>query len=559
MKHPKKILSLLLVFILTLGVVPSFAFAGETPWAPYAAYITEKAPVEKRHLRATWVSSVVNLDWPSRASTLITDDGERIATQKAELVKIFDEAADLKLNAVMFQVRPTSDAFYQSELAPWSFFLTGKSDGNPGFDPLAFAIEQAHARNIELHAWFNPYRVSMSPSSYGLKTLDDVKKMLSAQPKSVYAKHPDWVRVAQSRLVLDPGIPGAREYVEDCIMEVVNNYDIDAVHFDDYFYTGTTGGSDGINDTDTYNKYNGGRFSNIKDWRRGNTQQLVENLSKKIKQVKPWVKFGISPSGVWRNKKDDPLGSDTAAGIPNYDHAYADTRKWVLDNTIDYICPQIYWSFGLPAAGFGTIAQWWADLLKDNPQSHTQLYIGEGLYRITESSTDPYWNTQNGEGYRELERQLKYNLAHPEISGSVLFRHANVRQESALPVINTIKNDIWANIALVPAMPQLGGIAPAAPALLSVTQTENGNELLINDTEQNKSELAATKYYAVYRVASVAQMNTGDARNLIALVRRTGDLQKYVDKTGTGNHKYAITALNRLHDESAPAMLDSEF
>lgn len=528
------------------------------PWDAFSQYISDKTPVVKREFRASWVATVANMDWPSKASASIADTDARVAQQKMELLKILDEAAGLKMNAVIFQVRPASDSFYKSELSPWSYYLTGKLNGEPGFDPLAFAIEEAHARNIELHAWFNPYRVSMTASGYGLKNLGEVRQMLAKEPKSVYAKHPEWVKAAQDRLVLDPGIPAARAFVEDSIMEVVNNYDIDAIHIDDYFYIGETGGSDGITDTDTYALYNNGEFSNIKDWRRGNTQKLVENISKKIKAAKPWVKWGVSPAGVWRNKADDPkLGSNTKAGLPNYDHAYADTRKWVLENTIDYIIPQIYWSFDLPAAGYGIIAEWWAETLKNNPSALTQLYIGQALYRLTESTTDLYFKVNDGEGYREIERQMKYNIARPEISGSVLFRHGNISDSACLPIINKIKSDIWATYSLVPAMKQLGGTAPAAPELVSVTPGENGNTLIWNDKETNKNELVKTKYYAIYRVSADADMNIEDAKNIIAIVNNSGEVLKYIDKLGTTGHKYAVTALNRLHDESNPSNIVS--
>lgn len=520
------------------------------PWDKYSEYIPTKAPIEKRHLRATWIASVANMDWPSKDSLKISNENERIKKQKQELIKILDEAVDLKLNAVIFQVRPTSDTFYKSELSPWSYFLTGSINKNPGFDPLAFAIAESHARNIELHAWFNPYRVSMPASAYGLKNLNEVKKMLSNEPKSVYAKHPDWVQVSQDRLVMDPGIKEAREYIEASVMEVVNNYDIDGIHFDDYFYTGQTGGKDGINDIDTYNKFNNGKFSNINDWRRNNIQLLVENVSKKIKQVKPWVKFGISPAGVWRNKKDDPLGSNTTAGIPNYDHSFADTRKWVLENTIDYICPQIYWTFGLSAASFGVIAEWWSDLLKDNPQSKAHLYIGEGLYRISKISDDPYWKTAENEGFRELERQIKYNISKPEIVGTVLFRHQNINNYLLDPIINTIKTDLWEYNALVPTMKHLGGIPPIPPTILSVTSKNNVNTIIWKDKELSSSEMKKTKYFVIYRGNSNSKINIQDSRNIVAIVANTAGNMVYLDKLGNYNSSYVVTAFNRLHDES---------
>lgn len=516
------------------------------PWDPYSSFIPENTPAEKRHLRATWVSTVINLDWPSKVSLAITDPIERMKVQKEELVKILDEAAAMNFNAVMFQVRPTSDAFYKSEIAPWSYFLAGSVNGDPGYDPLEFAIEEAHKRNIELHAWFNPYRVSMPASFYGKSNLDGVKAMLSAEPKSIYSKHPEWVKIAQNRLVLDPGIPEARAYVEDCIMEVVNKYDIDGVHFDDYFYVGATGGSDGINDTATFAAYGAG-FSDIKDWRRNNTYLLMKELSDKIRASKSWVKFGVSPAGVWANQKDGyPEGSPTAAGIPNYSHAFADTRRWVLEEIIDYICPQIYWTFGNSSAGFGVVADWWADLLDAHPNIHTQLYIGEGIYWLDpgEGATDPYW--LNGEGVHELERQLKYNIARPSITGTILFRHNELRLPQLQEFSNLLKNDLWKTKALVPAMPFKGGIAPAAPVLSSVRAKDAGATLSWTDNDPK------TSYFAIYRFSENEAANINDARCLIATVRKTANgPQTFVDEANRlGSGKYVVTALNRLHDES---------
>jgi len=402
------------------------------PWDKYN--IPEETPVNKREMRAAWISTVVNIDWPSTDSWKIEDTQARMAVQKADLIKILDDLVETGANAVMFQVRPTSDAFYKSELAPWSYWLTGKQDGDPGFDPLQFAIEEAHKRNLELHAWANPYRVSMPAALYQdesgkpLTDLNAVGDMLSKVPDSIYAKHPEWIKVGTSRFVLDPGIPEAQKYVEDSIMEIVENYDIDGIHFDDYFYVGSNGGFDaGYSDKSTYDTYaDKAQFPKIEDWRRNNTYTLVNNLHNKINAVKPWVKFGISPAGVWGNIKDGhPDGSDTSAGIPNYDRAYADTKKWVLEGIIDYICPQVYWTFANSAAGYGVVSSWWSDLLKNNPSVQTQLYIGVGLYWLNpddEVTSDKYWTTL-GVGDQEIARQLKFNAANPDIDGTMIFTY----------------------------------------------------------------------------------------------------------------------------------------
>lgn len=528
------------------------------PWDKYK--VPEETPLNKREMRAAWISTVVNIDWPSTDSWKIEDTQARAAVQKADLIKILDDLAGTGVNAVMFQVRPTSDAFYKSELAPWSYWLTGKQNGDPGFDPLEFAIEEAHKRNLELHAWANPYRVSMPPAMYKdesgnpLPDLKAVGDMLSKVPDSIYAKHPEWIKVGTSRFVLDPGIPEAEKYVEDSVMEIVENYDIDGIHFDDYFYVGSNGGFDaGYSDQSTYDTYaDKAEFPKIEDWRRNNTYTLVKNLHNRINAAKPWVKFGISPAGVWGNMKDGhPDGSETSAGIPNYDRAYADTKKWVLEEIIDYITPQVYWTFANSAAGYGVVSSWWSDLLKNNPDVQTQLYIGVGLYWLdpNEAASDKYWNTL-GVGDQEIARQLKFNAANPNIDGTMMFTYNSfkVNSPNAVSAASLIKNDLWATKALMPAMPWKGGVAPEAPVIVSATVEDGSHTIRWQDHDEK------TAYYAVYRFEDHEAVNINNPVKLIAKVRKseTG-LQSYTDPTGTPTSNYVVTALNRLSDESMPS------
>jgi len=308
----------------------------------------------------------------------------------------------MNLNGPVFlQVSPEGDAFYKSDIVPWSRYLTGTFGEDPGFDPLEFAIEEAHKRNLELHAWFNPYRVSTNTSAATISSLK--------VEKSVYKEHPDWIRTAMNRFVVDPGIPEARQWVIDRVMEVVKKYDVDGVHFDDYFYYEQYVGE--LKDQDTYNKYNKGQFSNIGDFRRNNTYLLVKELSQKIRATKPWVKFGISPSGVWGNKSDGHSdGSNTSASLTNYDKSFADTKKWVQEELIDYIAPQVYFTFANSRAPYGEIALWWSDVCRGK---NVHLYIGQAFYKINDDS-DQYFKGENA--VPELTRQLKFNAVKPEIS-----------------------------------------------------------------------------------------------------------------------------------------------
>lgn len=526
----------IIVAVLAIGVMPQNILAKSNPWDPYLEFLPAYTPVVKRELRGTWISTVANLDWPSVDVRKITNDAERVRKSKEELIAILDTVVQMNMNAVFFQVSPEADAFYQSDIVPWSRYLTGTFGKDPGFDPLAFAIEEAHKRNLEFHAWFNPYRVTVD-------TKDSTKASLNIK-KSVYKEHPEWIKTSMSRFVVDPGIPEARAWVIARVMEVVNKYDVDGVHFDDYFYYEKTVGE--LNDQDTYQKYNKGQFSNIGDFRRNNTYLLVSELSKEIRKAKSWVKFGISPAGIWGNKKDGLAeGSNTEASSTNYNNCFADTRKWVMDEIIDYIAPQIYFSFGYSRAAYGELATWWSDVCRGK---NVHLYIGLALYKINDS-TDKYFTSENG--VPEFRRQLKFNTSKPEIKGDIMFRTLNLKDSGKQPVVNTMKNDLRSYKALVPVMSWKGGTTPEKPSKGKVEIASNALKLTWEDNDNN------TAYYAVYRYNIGETADTAldtSANKLIATVRKAGNgVQEFVDKGSYDKDKvfYVVTSLDRLHNESS--------
>lgn len=484
---------------------------------------------EERHLRGTWISTVVNLDWPSQKTSSIKNDSERIKQSKKELIAILDKAVEMKLNAVFFQVSPEGDALYKSNIVPWSRYLTGTFGKNPGFDPLAFAIHEAHLRNLEFHAWFNPYRVSM-------KTDNATKSFLNIN-KSVYKEHPTWIKISNNRFVVDPGIPEARAWVIKRVLEVVRNYDVDGVHFDDYFYYEKFKGE--MKDKSTFNKYNKGKFSSIEDWRRNNTYLLVKELSSKIHKLKPWVKFGISPAGVWGNKSDGHLdGSNTKGGFTNYERSFADTKKWVKEELIDYIAPQIYFSFANTSAPYGELAGWWSNICKGKK---VHLYIGQALYKV---NADPDKSFGGNNAVSEFIKQLKFNIAKSGIKGSIMFRVSNFTNPEKQKVVNAIKSNVWSAKTLVPVMPWKGGKTPSAPSKgkLKII-TSNSNKIYWTNTDLR------TAYFAVYRFNKGSKVNIGPS-NLIATVRKINNAtQVYSDKPNSKVF-YVITALDRLHNES---------
>ncbi len=486
-----------------------------------SAGVTPGTTVRKRELRAMWIASVVNINWPSRTG-LSPDE------LKAELIGWLDLAVSYRLNAVFIQVRPTADAFWPSPLEPWSKYLTGTQGGDPGFDPLAFMVEEAHARNLELHTWYNPYRVAMDTNRDALV------------PEHPARVHPEWVWAFGGKLYFDPGLPEVQEHIYAAILDSVAKYDIDGVHFDDYFYPYPVAGQT-IPDAATFAAHGGG-FTDIGDWRRHNVDTFVRTISERIKQTKPWVKFGISPFGIWRNRATDPLGSDTN-GSQSYDGQFADSRKWVLEGWLDYINPQIYWQIGLAVADYAKLAPWWADVAK---ASNTQLYIGEAVYKVTSGAfTDP------AELSNHLALDAQLTASGRPVHGNVYYSSGDVRT-NALGAMTRVREDHYAHPAIIPTMPHLPAVAVRQPVLSRAAASAGGVELQWQDTGPARTKATS---FAIYRVAgSVRSIDTDDARNLIATVRtQGGTVQRWVDATAIAGttYTYVVTALDRLWNESA--------
>ncbi|KGB00337.1 glycosyl hydrolases 31 family protein [Enterobacteriaceae bacterium ATCC 29904] len=380
-------------------------------------------------MRGVWLATVSRLDWPPVNSVNVSSPALRIRLQQQALITKLDNLKSLGINTVFFQVKPDGTALWPSQILPWSDMLTGTIGQDPGYDPLKFMIEEAHKRGIKVHAWFNPYRVTTNTKP---GTITALSRTLPQNPASVYVLHPDWIRTSGDRLVLDPGIPAARDWITSIVAEVVERYPVDGVQFDDYFYTETK--SSTLNDTQTWQQY-GQAFASKADWRRDNTQQLIAQVSRTIKQINPNVMFGVSPAGVWRNRSHDPAGSDTR-GAAAYDESFADTRRWVQQGLLDYIAPQIYWPFSRDAARYDVLAKWWAEVVKP---TKTRLYIGVALYKVGEPlRNEPDW-TVNG-GVPELRKQLDLNDTMPGISGTILFRENNLNQPQAQQAVSYLRS-----------------------------------------------------------------------------------------------------------------------
>lgn len=471
---------------------------------------------KKNEFRGMWIASVVNIDWPSRR-------GLSAQAQQRELTQWFDLAVRNNFNAVVLQVRPTADTIWPSTREPWSYWITGKQGQDPGYDPLAFAVEQAHQRGLEMHAWFNPYRVTMGPS---LNTLT---------PTHPARLNPEWMVKKDRKWYYDPGHPDARAHVIDTIMETVDRYEIDGVHFDDYFYP-YPGSGRPFKDAATFSKY-GSDFTKRADWRRNNVDVLIKNLSDRIRATKPWIQFGVSPFAVWRNTSTDPQGSDTRAGVPTYDQLYADTRKWVREGWIDYIAPQIYWTRGFDIADYERITRWWAneiDVAKANGHN-VGLYIGEATYRAgTRTSRD--WNKPN-----VLVSHRRFTRDFPQVNGAIYFSAKDVRADRRKTTTRLV-NRFYSRPAITPVVGN-----PTGPQANPPVNPRWSNGLLTWTANDD----AATRY-AIYQIpqANAQTCDTADARHLVAIVPATGSAMQWQGQNRQGST--LITAIDRWGRESAP-------
>ena len=388
----------------------------------------------KREFRGVWVATVQNIDWPSKR-------GLGSDVQKQELINILNEHQKSDINAIMLQIRPSADALYAKSREPWSMFLAGKQGfaPQPFYDPLKFAIEEAHKHAMELHAWFNPYRA----------TNDLIDSNISAT--HITRTHPEWFFTYGGKKYFNPGLPEVRSYIIGVIMDVVRNYDIDGVHFDDYFYPYP--GKDKLPDTTTYAQYGKG-FDDIDNWRRHNVDTLIHVLSDSIHAAKKYVKFGISPFGIWRNLKDDPNGSQST-GFSGYSKLFADARNWTRSGWIDYVNPQIYFPFYYAAAPYEKLLDWWS---KNTFNKH--LYIGQGVYRAME-------NREGWRDKRQLSNQMRELRKNARVQGSVFFSSKSLTDNLA-GFQDSLRMEFYQYPALPPQMIWLGESVPQAPARLNV-------------------------------------------------------------------------------------------
>lgn len=462
----------------------------------------------KREFRASWIATVTNLDWPSAP-------GLSPEVQRAQLVAMLDSLKAVGISAVILQVRPECDALYASSIEPWSYYLTGNqgTPPSPFYDPLEFAVEEAHKRGMELHAWFNPYRAVRSVGSYPLS------------PNHVSIQHPDWILTFGTLKMLDPGLPQVREYVARIVTDIVRRYDVDGVHADDYFYPYPPNQITNQDDS-TFARYPRG-FTDRGDWRRDNVNLLIRMIRDSVRAVKPHVKFGMSPFGIWKNGVPPGI-----TGLDAYSVIYCDAIAWLRQGTIDYLTPQLYWRIG-GGQDYNALSRWWSDSV---------AYYGRHFYpgKIFGSSYAP----------TELPNQVRIDRANPQTWGSVFFR-ASFFLSNTLGFAETCRTDFYRYPALHPTMRWKDTVVPYPPRAIRYARLPNGGPAAIQwDLPIIAPDGDSASRYVVYRFdhPNILPNELDSARNIIAIEGRRFSRPKTPPTQGPWY--YVATSLDRNYNES---------
>lgn len=480
------------------------------------------ASQRKREMRAAWVATVANIDWPSQKN--LTSKAQR-----EEMRAMLDGLAKNNINAIVLQIRPTADAFYPSALEPWSHWLTGKQGlkPNPYYDPLQFVIDEAHKRCIEVHVWLNPYRVTNS------EKIDVLSK------DHLYYKNKDLFVKYGGKHYFDPGLDETREFLNRVVEDVVERYDVDAIHFDDYFYPYRVANEE-FPDEASFRKNPRGFAPNQKDdWRRNNVNLVIAELQQTIKSLKPWVEFGISPFGVWRNDTVDPRGSATRAGVQNYDDLYADILKWLKEGTIDYVVPQLYWEIGKKVADYEVLAKWWSE-----NSYGKNLYVGLYASQLGSAEAPAAWRKGN-----ELVRQLNMNKQFPQIDGEVYFS-AKGFLKNKQNLNDSLQRNHYKYPAICPVNRNIQGEASAQPQNIRVIK--DGSEAYLIWDEVNEEGGCQIAYYVVYGFKGKKVGDLNDPANILMRTTENCVDLRELEKKFKGHYAFVVTAVNRYKHESVP-------
>jgi uncharacterized lipoprotein YddW (UPF0748 family) len=477
--------------------------------------LTAQSDPPKREFRGAWIASVVNLDWPS--SPFLT-----VQQQKSQLISILDELQKTGINVVVFQVRPECDALYNSPYEPWSYYLTGSqgTPPNPYYDPLEFAIDEAHKRGMELHAWFNPYRAVFQVGHHPISS------------EHVTVENPEWALQFGTLKILNPGLQQVRDYNTMIIMDVVRRYDVDGVHFDDYFYPyppnhmTANSTNDALDDAAFSADPRG--FTNKADWRRDNVNIQMKQIHDSIMTEKPHVKFGISPFGIWRNGVPSGI-----VGMDAYSAIYADPIAWLHDGSVDYLTPQLYWRIG-GGQDYSKLMPWWADSIHANER---HLYTGHIL--------------DNGFSSNELPSQLKLNRGNFKVSGAIWFR-ADLLNNNALGFRDSLRNNYYKYPALLPVMNWKDTIQPNIPQNLRFDQlASTGRSALQWDAPIAASDGDTASRYVVYLFSdsNIQPEDLDNPQNIVSVEGNSYHVPAAAINS-PGPYYFVVTSLDRNYNES---------
>lgn len=435
-----------------------------------------------------------------------------------------DELQKMGANAIVFQVRPECDALYESKLEPWSRFLTGQQGlaPSPYWDPLKWMVEQCHKRGMELHAWINPYRAK-------------TKTTTALASNHIVSRYPQRSFAYDGQFILNPGIPENRDYICSIVGDILRRYDVDGLHIDDYFYPYPVAGEN-IPDAELFRQNSNG-INNIGDWRRYNVNRFVEQLHDTIVAVKPWVKLGVSPFGIYRNRRNNPNGSDTK-GLQNYDDLYADVLMWVNNGWVDYCVPQLYWQIGHSAADYKELIQWWNRMCRNRP-----LIIGEDVER-TVKFPDPH-----NPNTHQMAAKMRMHVDNPNVCGTMLW-YAKAAVDNVGSYATMLKQHYWRYPSLQPEMTFISKREPRKVKKLKPVWTSDGYMLFWTAPKAKSWDTEATQY-VVYRFVKNEKVNLDKSKNIVAIVRDEFIRLPYED--GKNRYTYVVTPLNRIHNEGKPA------
>ena len=479
------------------------------------------AQPNKRALRGVWIATVANIDWPAKP-------GQPVEQQQAEMTALLDRVKAFHMNTVVLQIRPTADAFYPSPYEPSSHWLTGEQGAAMDYDPLQFAIGECHKRGLYIHVWLNPYRINNDTAVYNRYA-----------GSHIIREYPVWVVTYGKGQYFNPGLDEVRAFTCQVVKDIVTRYDVDAVHMDDYFYPYKIARQE-FPDSLTFAEHPRG-FTDKADWRRDNVNRIIREIQETIKSVKPWVEFGVSPFAIWRNKAEDPRGSDTKGGTTNYDGLYADILLWQEQGWIDYVLPQLYFNIGYPVADYAVLADWWSE-----HNYGATVYAGLAPYRVSKRAPQKEWHSA-----KEILRQIRRNSEDPNLKGEIYFSAKSLFHNPNVNLEKRLAKKEYRTWSIAPENNRITRMEPENPSGLSVQMVDE-KTVRLQWTRGNNA-----KRFVVYKFKKNRPVNLDNPASIVAVTGLTEitlpcksrDLKKY---------RFGVTALSPSHSESAIVFFNYE-